>query len=69
MAAVQKWAADSLFVRYLHQLTKQLAFSAGHPVQGWYITAAGGGSILNADAAMLALSIFCPSGRWSSSRA
>jgi hypothetical protein len=53
MAAVQKWAADSLFVRYLHQLTKQLAFSAGHPVQGWYITAAGGGSILNADAAML----------------
>jgi hypothetical protein len=53
MGAVLKWAGKSLGVGYPHQTERQLEVSAGHPVQGWYITSSGGQSILNADAKMM----------------
>jgi hypothetical protein len=49
MAEVLAREAGKLGVKYPHQMDKQLAFSSGHAVQGWYLTAAGGGNILNAD--------------------
>ena len=33
---------------------RQLEQSAMHPIQGWYITTGGGGSVLNADSSLLA---------------
>jgi hypothetical protein len=42
-------AASRQGVKYPHQMDKQLAFSSSHAVQGWYVTAGGGGNILNAD--------------------
>jgi hypothetical protein len=53
MAELLKWAGSSLGVRYPHQTTKQLMLSSSHVIQGWYITAGGGGSILSADAGLL----------------
>jgi len=53
MSAVLKWAGKSRGVAYLHQTQKELDISAGHPVQGWYITSGAGQSILNADAKMM----------------
>jgi len=53
MGAVLKWAGRSLGVGYPHQTERQLEISAGHPIQGWYITSSGGQNILNADAKMI----------------
>jgi hypothetical protein len=53
MEKVLKWAGDSLHVRFPHQERKQLEFSSHYPIQGWYVTASGGGRILNEDASML----------------
>ncbi len=53
MAAVMKSAGESLGVRYLHQIDKQLAFSNTHPIQGWYLTTSGGSAILNSDPGLL----------------
>ena len=54
MAAVLKWAGRSLGVKYPHQTQKLLDYSADHPIQGWYMTIGGGGSVLNADSGLLA---------------
>ena len=53
MAKVLHLAAYSRGVRFPHQIDKQLALSATHPIQGWYLTASGGSAILNTDAALL----------------
>ncbi len=53
MGEVLKRAAGKLGVKFPHQMQKQLAFSSTHAVQGYYLTAAGGGRILNADATLL----------------
>jgi hypothetical protein len=53
MEEVLKWANVTLGVKYPHQTAKQLTISSGHAIQGWYLTAAGGGSILNEDAKLL----------------
>jgi hypothetical protein len=53
MARVLEWASGSLGVRYLHETRKQLALSGTHAIQGWYVTAGGGGAVLNADAGLL----------------
>ena len=53
MAAVLKWAGRSLGVKYPHQMQDLLQHSAGHSLQGWYITVGGGASTLNADAGLL----------------
>jgi len=53
MGAVYKWASSSLGVRYPNQPKKLLLRSGNHPIQGWYITAGGGGRILNTDARLL----------------
>lgn len=49
MAAVQQWGAQSLRVRFDHQMQKALDISDEHAIQGWYITAAGGRTVLNRD--------------------
>ncbi len=49
MAAVQQWGARSLHVRFDHQMEKALENSDEHAIQGWYITAGGGSSVLNRD--------------------
>ena len=54
MAAVLKWAGRSLGVKHPNQTQKLLEQSAMHPIQGWYITTGGGGSVLNADSSLLA---------------
>jgi hypothetical protein len=43
MGEVLNWAGRTLGVRYPHQTDKTLALSATHPIQGWYVTAGGGG--------------------------
>ena len=53
MEKVLKWAAGQLGVNFPHQMQQELTVSANHAIQGWYITAAGGGAILNRDADML----------------
>jgi len=54
MAAVLKWAGRSLGVKHPNQTQKLLEQSAMHPIQGWYITTGGGGSVLNAHSSLLA---------------
>jgi hypothetical protein len=49
MGEVLTREASKVGVKYPHQMDKQLAFSSGHAVQGWYLMAGGGGSILNVD--------------------
>ena len=54
MAEILGWAGRSLGVKYPHTQTgKLLAQSNMHAVQGWYITAGGGGGILNADPGLI----------------
>lgn len=53
MSSVLKWAGKSLGVGYPHQTERELEVSAAHPIQGWYVTAGGGQSILNADSKMI----------------
>jgi hypothetical protein len=53
MGEVLAHEATKLGVRYPHQIDKQLAVSSGHAVQGWYLTAGGGGNILNVDAKLI----------------
>jgi hypothetical protein len=49
MGEILTGEASKRGVKYPHQTDKQLAFSSGHAVQGWYLTAGGGGNILNTD--------------------
>ena len=49
MGAVQQWGARSLHVRFDHQMEKALEISGEHAIQGWYVTAGGGSSVLNRD--------------------
>jgi hypothetical protein len=49
MAAVQQWGARSLRVKFDHQMQKALQISDEHAIQGWYVTAADGSSVLNRD--------------------
>jgi hypothetical protein len=53
MGEVTNWAAHTLGVRYPHQTEKTLAFSGTHAIQGWYVTAGGGQSVLNRDIALI----------------
>jgi hypothetical protein len=53
MAAVQEWGARSLGVRFDHQMHKALEISDEHSVQGWYVTAGGGSSVLNRDPGLI----------------
>lgn len=52
MAAVLHWAGGRLWTRYPHQIERELKHSAGHAMQGWYITAPGG-SARNTDAQLV----------------
>jgi hypothetical protein len=49
MAAVQQWGARALRVKFDHQMQKALDISDEHAIQGWYVTAGGGASVLNRD--------------------
>jgi len=49
MKFVLDWGAKSLGVRFPHQMEKELDLSDEHAIQGWYITAGGGSSVLNRD--------------------
>jgi hypothetical protein len=49
MAAVQEWGARALRVKFDHQMQKALDISDEHAIQGWYVTAGGGQSVLNRD--------------------
>jgi hypothetical protein len=53
MGEVTNWAAHTLGVRYPHQTEKTLALSGTHAIQGWYVTAGGGQSVLNRDIALI----------------
>jgi hypothetical protein len=53
MAKVQQWGARALRVRFDHQMQKALDISDEHAIQGWYITAGGGYSVLNRDAGLV----------------
>jgi hypothetical protein len=53
MAAVQHWGARSLRVRFDHQMQKALDISDEHAIQGWYVTAGGGSTVLNRDPGMV----------------
>ena len=53
MGEVMNWAGRTLGVRYPHQTEKTLANSGIHAIQGWYVTANGGQSVLNRDAALI----------------
>jgi hypothetical protein len=53
MGEVMNWAGHTLGIRYPHQIEKTLAYSGTHAIQGWYVTANGGQSILNRDAALI----------------
>jgi hypothetical protein len=49
MATVQQWGARALRVKFDHQMEKALEISDEHAIQGWYVTAGGGQSVLNRD--------------------
>jgi len=49
MQEIQQWGARSLHVRFDHQMVKALEISGEHAIQGWYVTAGGGSSVLNRD--------------------
>jgi hypothetical protein len=49
MAAVQRWGARALRVKFDHQMEKALDISEEHAIQGWYVTAGGGSRVLNRD--------------------
>jgi hypothetical protein len=53
MAAVQHWAARSLGTRFDHQMQKALDISDEHALQGWYVTAGGGSTVLNRDPGLI----------------
>jgi hypothetical protein len=53
MAKVQQWGAQALRVRFDHQMTKALEISDEHAIQGWYVTAGGGSSVLNRDPGLI----------------
>jgi hypothetical protein len=53
MRDVYKWASSSLHMKYPDQPKKLLLHSSSHAIQGWYITAGGGGRILNADVELI----------------
>lgn len=43
MAVEQRWAARSLGVKFDHYMEKALDMSDEQVIQGWYVTAGGGG--------------------------
>jgi hypothetical protein len=47
--AVLEAAAHALGVGFPHQMKRELDVSGQHPIQGWYVTAGGGASVLNSD--------------------
>ena len=49
MKSVLNWGAKSLSVRFPHQMDKELEVSGEHTIQGWYVTAGGGWTVLNRD--------------------
>jgi hypothetical protein len=49
MGAVLEKVAHSLGARFPHQMEQELDVSGQHPIQGWYLTAGGGSSVLNLD--------------------
>jgi hypothetical protein len=49
MKSVLNWGAKSLSVKFPHQMDKELEVSGEHTIQGWYITAGGGWTVLNRD--------------------
>jgi hypothetical protein len=53
MKSVLNLGAKSLGVRFPHQMEKELEVSGEHTIQGWYVTAGGGSSVLNRDPAMI----------------
>lgn len=53
MSEILHWAAKQQGVAFTHQTQRELDASSGHSVQGWYITAGGGGAILNSDPKLL----------------
>jgi len=53
MGDIYHGVARSLGTKFPDQPKKLLAHSANHAIQGWYITARGGGGVLNTDAALL----------------
>lgn len=53
MKAVLKWAARSLGVGFPHQEQRELQISADHAIQGWYVTAGGGYTVLNRDPSLI----------------
>jgi hypothetical protein len=53
MSAVYTWASSSVGVKHPDQPEKLLLQSGDEAIQGWYMTAAGGQSILNRDASLL----------------
>jgi Secretin and TonB N terminus short domain len=60
MQDVYKRASSSLRTKYPDQPKKMLERSGTHAIQGWYITAGGGGRILNADVGLLNRLDFLP---------
>lgn len=53
MEAVLKWAAHYVGVGFPHQEQRELQISGAHAIQGWYVTASGGSSVLNRDAGLV----------------
>ncbi len=53
MAAVLKWAARWVNVRFPHQEQLELELNGGHAIQGWYVTARGDSDVLNQDAGLV----------------
>jgi hypothetical protein len=53
MAKVQQWGGSALRVGFDHQMQKALDISDEHAIQGWYVTAGGGSSVLNRDAGLV----------------
>jgi len=53
MGEVMNWAGRTLGVRYPHQTEKTLEISGTHAIQGWYVTAGAGASVLNSDIALI----------------
>jgi hypothetical protein len=53
MQTILDWGTQAPRARFPHQEEKELALSAGHAVQGWYVTAGGGSSVLNRDSGLI----------------
>jgi hypothetical protein len=56
MNDVVQWASG-YFVRRYAEMRHLIAFTGDHAIQGWYITARGGGRVLNSDIGLLRLDL------------